>query len=478
MTTIEVRASTTVPAGATLTDRPITTEEVAGVDEATARFFAQVGFEGNAGQVVVERGPVEGPVDVIVGLGPSAQVDAAVLRNAAAAVVRQSSRHESMATTLVEHRHGVSLADATDAVVRGLVLASYRYDQFKDAPDSERLRRATVVGAGVDDHLASAVATADAVAFTRDLVNEPGGSLVPARFADVVSARARSAGLEVEIWDNARLEAERMGGILAVNQGSEHEARLVILRYRPDGASAEVALVGKGVTFDSGGLSLKSATNMANMKVDMGGAAAVAGAMCALADAGCEVAVTAYLALTDNMTGPDAQRPGDVFTARNGTTVEVLNTDAEGRLILADALALAAESTPDAVIDAATLTGSASAALGLDYTALFVNDDRLAERLSNAADAEGEFVWRMPLHEKYRAQLDSNVADLKNIGSGAYGGAILAALFLAEFVGDVPWAHLDLGLSVASDVDSGLRRVGATGALTATLISALGDWTR
>ncbi len=480
MSLIDVRAAQAMPGGVTLSDRPMTTEDVEAVDAATARYFEQVGFDGSVGQVVTERGPGEGTVEIIVGIGPAGDVNADALCKAAAAVVRAAKHHEAIATTLVEHRHELSVGRATDAVVRGLSLASYRFDRYKDRDESDRLRRATVVDAegGASEHLAVALARVNAVAFTRDLVNEPGGSLTPTRFVELVSERALAAGLEVEVWDNETLRAERMGGMLAVNQGSEHEARLLILRYEPEDTNEapEVALVGKGVTFDSGGLSLKSPTNMMQMKVDMGGAATVAAAMCALPDVGCDVSVIGYLALTDNMTGPDAQRPGDVFTARNGTTVEVLNTDAEGRLILADALSVAAEAEPGAIIDLATLTGSASAALGLDYAALLSNNDDLADWVGAAAEVEGERVWPLPLHDGYRSQLDSQIADLRNIGTGPYGGAIVAALFLEEFVDDVPWAHLDLGLSVMSEKEDGPVVKGATGNLTLSLITLLTHW--
>ncbi len=321
------------------------------------------------------------------------------------------------------------------------------------------------------------MARADAVAFARDLVNEPGGSLTPDRFATLVVDRAEQAGVDVEVWEHDRLVAERMGGLLAVNQGSHHPARLVILRYQPDGASGQVALVGKGITFDSGGLSLKTAAGMEKMKIDMAGAAAVAAAMCALPSTGCSVGVTAYLCLTDNMTGPDAIRPGDVFTARNGTTVEVLNTDAEGRLVLADGLSLAAESDPDAIIDFATLTGAATVALGAQYAAVFATNDELYQQIADNAEQAGELVWRLPLVDAYRTQLDSTVADIKNVGAKPQGGAILAAMFLQTFVGDVPWVHVDVGLSVFADAEDGPRQVGATGGMTATLISLLGNWT-
>jgi leucyl aminopeptidase len=284
--------------------------------------------------------------------------------------------------------------------------------------------------------------------------------------------------VRVSVWDKERIEAERLGGLLAVNKGSELPPRMLFLTYKPSGRKpkAEVALVGKGITFDSGGLSIKTAAGMATMKCDMAGAAAVLAAITALPALDAPVAVTGYIPLTDNMTGGNAQRPGDVFTARNGKTVEVLNTDAEGRLVLADALSLAAETKPNAIIDIATLTGSASVALGTGIGALFSSDDRLGGRLDDAAGRVGEKLWRLPLPAEYRPQLDSVVADLKNIGAGPYGGALLAGLFLQEFTDGRAWAHIDMGLAAMTEQDRGLEVKGATGFGVRTLIDVLVNW--
>jgi leucyl aminopeptidase len=237
-----------------------------------------------------------------------------------------------------------------------------------------------------------------------------------------------------------------------------------------------VALVGKGITFDSGGLSVKTTTGMMTMKIDMAGGAAVLATMSVLAALDVEVAVKAYIPLTDNMINGDASRPGDVFTARNGTTVEVLNTDAEGRLVLADALSLAAEKSPDAMIDIATLTGSVTGALGTSYAGLMGTDEALVERIESASANTGERVWHLPLPDDYRTSLDSAVADIKNVGSGPYGGALVAGLFLKEFVGDVPWAHIDLGMSAFTEVDEGLLTKGGTGSGVRLLADVLANW--
>ena len=333
-------------------------------------------------------------------------------------------------------------------------------------------------GRGVRSALSVANAVSDAVLLARDLGNEPGGSLTPEVFVARARKAASGTGVRVSVWDEERIRTERLGGLLAVNQGSESPARFLTLTYSPKDRKpkGKVALVGKGITFDSGGLSLKTATGMMTMKIDMAGGAAVLAAMTALSAAKVGVAVTGYIPLTDNMTGGNAQRPGDVFTARNGKTVEVLNTDAEGRLVLADALSLAAEAEPDAIIDIATLTGSASAALGTGYAALMATDDKLATRLEDASASTGEKLWRLPLPTEYRSQLDSTVADLKNIGSGPYGGALVAGLFLKEFTAKSPWAHIDLGLSALSDSNRGVIVKGGTGFGVRVLIETLRNW--
>ncbi|MGF1598283.1 MAG: leucyl aminopeptidase [Acidimicrobiales bacterium] len=474
-----VTAATSVPRAATAVDHPVASDELDDLGPAARRAAELQGFEGKPGQCLVLTPADEGPIEVLVGIGPRADVGPGVLRTAAAAFARSVKRHKTAATTLVGQSEEGWRDEAAAAVVEGFRLAQYRYRAFKTGPDKVVTEKVTVVlsGRGAKAAVERAVAVADAVELARDLSNEPGGSLTPEAFADRAREVAQAAGLKVTVWDERRIAREKLGGVLAVNQGSTHPPRFVRLQYTPTGrARARVALVGKGITFDSGGLSLKTAVGMAQMKVDMSGGAAVLAAMSALATVGAPVAVEGFIPLTDNMTGGDAQRPGDVFTARNGTTVEVLNTDAEGRLVLADALALAAEGEPDAVIDIATLTGSASAALGTAYAAVMGNDDEVVARLEAAAARTGENIWRLPLPEEYRSQLDSSVADLKNIGAGPYGGALVAGLFLSEFVDDRPWAHIDLGLAAMADNDEGINAKGATGFGVRLLIDTLANW--
>jgi leucyl aminopeptidase len=475
-------AAPSVPRAATAVDRPVASDEVDQLPTELQRSATLQGFDGKVGQILLMANGAKGPIEVLVGIGPRADVSPTTLRKAAAAFARAVSKHTAVATNLAAELDD-DRSSAIAGVVEGIRLATYRYTPFKSKKSKKdagpKLERVSIVvkGRGTKAEVVRASAVVDAVELARDLGNEPGGSLTPEAFAARAKEVGGAAGLKVTVWDERKIVREKLGGLRAVNQGSTNPPRLVRLRYTPAKRSkGTVALVGKGITFDSGGLSLKTATGMSTMKIDMSGGGAVLAAMTACAAADVPVTVEGYIPLTDNMTGGDAQRPGDVFTARNGKTVEVLNTDAEGRLVLADALSLAAEDKPDAIIDIATLTGSASAALGMSYAALMATDDQLAARIEDASARSGEKVWRLPLPEEYRSQLDSTVADLKNIGSGPYGGALIAGLFLREFVGDGPWAHIDLGMSAMTDSDSGINPKGATGFGVRLFLDLLANW--
>jgi leucyl aminopeptidase len=292
-----------------------------------------------------------------------------------------------------------------------------------------------------------------------------------------LEARAREIadvnGLECTTKDENDLVAGGFGGIAGVGQGSAQPPRLIELHYAPEGATEKVVLIGKGITFDSGGLSLKSATSMEQMKTDMAGAAAVLGAISACKRLGIGEEAVALIAAAENMPSATSIRPGDVLRHYGGKTSEIVNTDAEGRLVLADALAYASEQRPAAIVDVATLTGAIKVALGAKSTGMFSNDDALAGELSAAAEDAGERVWRLPMYDDYRRELDSEVADLKNTG-GRWGGSILAALFLREFVGkEIPWAHLDIAGAARAENAYDEVTKGGTGVGTRTLISFL-----
>ncbi|MDP1819342.1 MAG: leucyl aminopeptidase, partial [Acidimicrobiales bacterium] len=369
----------------------------------------------------------------------------------------------------------VEPAVAAQAVVEGLVLGGYEYTALKTNATPAQLARVVLVGAAAGKRVQTAVDRAlvvtRAVGFVRDLVNEPGGTLTPTKLAQQAVRAGEEAGFGVTVWDEKGIRAERLGGLLGVNRGSTQAPRFLQLTYEPERPRGTVALVGKGITFDSGGLSLKTGEGMIGMKGDMGGGAAVLGAFMAIAALGARTRVLGFIPLTDNMTGGDATRVGDVLTIRNGTTVEVLNTDAEGRLILADGLSLASEAAPDAIVDIATLTGACMVALGDRTAGLMGNHRGWIDQVRAAADAVGESVWPLPLPRYLRSKLDSDVADLKNITNTRYGGALSAGLFLQEFVGEgIPWAHLDIaGPSDASDVDGEIVK-GGTGFGVRTLV--------
>src|SRR5438105_10636065 len=278
----------------------------------------------------------------------------------------------------------------------------------------------------------------------RDLVNSPAGDMTPTRLAEVATEIGEREGLEVYVLDEVAIANEGLGGLMGVARGSAEPPRLIELVYEPPGARGTVALVGKGITFDSGGLSIKTAEGMETMKTDMSGAAAVLATMSLLPALAPKVKVIGSVPTTENLPGGRAIKPGDVLKIRNGKTVEVLNTDAEGRLVLADGLSLAVEAGVDAIVDLATLTGACMVALGRKIAGLMGNHDAWVEQVGAAAERAGEKLWPLPLPDDYRKKIDSEVADIKNTGGDRYGGALTAGLFLREFVGDAPWAHLDI----------------------------------
>ncbi len=476
MSTLTLAAS--VPKSATAHDEPVASDQLESLGADLQRACDIQGFEGKVGQTMLVPGAAGEPLRVLVGVGPAADVDEAALRSAGAAFVRAVKGQQAVATTLVEAAGELDPALALRAVAEGVGLASHRYRAFKTGPN-EDLRKISIVARfkGARAAFTAASAVVEAVRLARDLGNEPGGSLTPNVFAAKAKEAGTTAGLKVTVWDEKRIAKERMGGVQFVNQGSTHPARFVTMQYTPKGKpTANLMLVGKGITFDSGGLSIKTGAGMMTMKIDMAGGAAVVAAMTLLPVLGAKAAVTAYIPMTDNMINGDASRPGDVFTARNGKTVEVLNTDAEGRLILADALSMAAEKKPDAIIDIATLTGSVTAALGTAYAGVMGSDQDVVDRLMASSAATGEQLWQLPLPPEYRKQLDSVVADMKNIGAGPLGGALTAGLFLKEFTDDVPWAHIDLGMSAMSDGEDGIVTKGATGACVRLLAHVASNW--
>jgi leucyl aminopeptidase len=357
------------------------------------------------------------------------------------------------------------------AVVEGVLMARYRYRVFVDKASEAHLTHLTLVTA--KDRVRAMTAGAErgqvlavAVNTARDLCNAPGTHLTARRYARVAAAIAKESGLAVEVFDEAQLAALGCGGLLGVNAGSGEPARMIKLTYSPPTKrpSGHLALVGKGIMYDSGGISLKPSDAMhAAMKLDMSGSAAILGAMSTLRDLGCRTQVTGYLMCTDNMPSGTATRLGDVLTARGGKSIEVVNADAEGRLVMADGLVLATELTPppDAIVTIATLTGAAMRTFGSAMAAMLANRPDLARQLEAAGLATDEPVWELPLIREYRSQLDSAIADIKNMG-GENAGTITAGLFLEEFVAGLPFGHLDICGPMMTSTDQSWRSIGAT----------------
>jgi len=426
------------------------------------------GFSGAAGQAVVVQthGLIPVPYVLVVGVGDGTGPQP--WQQLADLVVRKGRE-------LKARRARVALcgdewpAVALETLAEGLWLASYSFDELKSKRASRANGLAEVVitatrrlpewtAALKRGHLLAA-----ATCYARNLINWPAAIVTPAYLAAEARALARTQGVRARVMDERAMARAGMGALLGVAQGSAQAPRFIELVFRPRGrVRRTVALAGKGVTFDSGGLSLKPADAMQAQKRDMAGAAAVLGVMSVLRDLGLPLEVRAYVPATENMPGGRALKPGDVVRAYDGTTIEVLNTDAEGRLILADALAYAAERRPDVLIDLATLTGTVRTALGTRYAAVMGTDPALVQALIAAGKACGENLWELPLPPEYRSDIESSVADLKNVGEGA-AGTIIGGLFLKEFTGGVPWAHVDFSSTVVSDKGFACHPRGATG---------------
>jgi len=436
-----------------------------------------MGFTGEKNQVVTF--PSNGLVkaDRVVAVALPETPTAEDLRRAAGRAIRSVKNVKSVAIAL--HPAGV---DEVAAIAEGVHLAAYAFTAFKSAPSTKdkkpvELSKVTVLSAFARQKAATqaveaAAVVAEAVNIARDWVNTPPGDLRPPAFADAIGTHAGS-DVKVTVWDEKRLAKEKCGGLLGVGQGSEAPPRLVRLTYSPARAVAHVALVGKGITFDSGGLSIKPGASMQTMKCDMAGAAAIAAATVAIARLGLPIAVTGFACLAENMPSGSAARPGDVLTMRNGTTVEVHNTDAEGRLVLADGLCLAGEAEPDHVIDVATLTGAAVVALGNYTSGVLGNDDAFIGQVLEASQTAGESMWHLPITEEMQGLVrSSSIADIRQHNPKPAGGTLFAAAFLREFVPEgLPWAHLDIaGPAFNEGSASDYTPVGGTGAGVRTLV--------
>jgi leucyl aminopeptidase len=438
-------------------------------------------FNGSEGSALLHStgGAIPAAHVLLVGMGDTKEIDTNTWRKAAARSRREASAVGATNIAFFFAPQNESAAAAA-AIVEGMLLASYQFNKYrsnsKPAADLESVtlfKPGLTRSTAMEQSVRAVEQIVPGVLLARDLVNEP-PSITTARFLGEQAARqCRGRGLSVEVWGKKKIETMNLAGLLAVNRGSSEEPRFITIHYKPSAkAQKKVFLIGKGITFDSGGLSLKPSKSMETMKLDMAGGAAVIGTMSRLPYLRPNVEVIGYIPTTDNLPGGNAQKPGDVIRYLNGKTMEVLNTDAEGRLILADALALAAKQRPDCIINLATLTGACMVALGAEVAGIFSNDQSLADNVIRCARESGEKLWQLPLVKEYREEIKSSIADIKNIG-GSHGGAIIAALILQEFVADVSWAHLDIAGPAFTERDTPICPRGGTGFGVRTLLKLL-----
>ncbi|HTX33419.1 MAG TPA: leucyl aminopeptidase [Bryobacteraceae bacterium] len=418
---------------------------------------------------------------LLTGAGKREKFTAAELRKLAGSALRhlKSKSIRKMALAL---EGDLATEDNATAAVEGAILGDFEPDRYKTSGDHKTVESFTLVAppeaAGIEEGAARGRIVAEAQNYTRSLVNEPANRLTPQKLAEAARETAAQFHLECQVLDTARMTELGMGSLLGVAQGSDEPPALIEMHYRPEGGGdglPHLGLVGKGVTFDTGGISIKPAEGMEKMKYDMGGGAAMIGAMRALAQLKPPIPVSAYIPAVENMPGSRAQRPGDIVTAMSGKTIEVINTDAEGRLILADALTYARRQGCTHLVDAATLTGAIVVALAHINVGLFANDDGMRDRVLNASKAAGDRMWPMPLEEEYKEYLKSAFADLANVG-GRWGGAITAAWFLKEFAEDTPWVHLDIAGTAWLDDAKPFLAKGPTGVPVRTLVQLAMDW--
>jgi leucyl aminopeptidase len=439
------------------------------LDSATGGLVAKLREAGDLTGKHLDLVPVLNPTGIaakrllLVGLGKRDDATRGTVHDAAAAAARHATGNK-----LGTLAFAMPAPEFTLAVAVGLAQGCQGPGVRKNMPSRFAPERLVLVG-GDEAALPRARAEAKALWLARELVNAPPCDLYPETFAAVAAESGRTHGFEVEVWDESRLAAECMGSLLGVARGSERPPRLAVLRYNGNPGGPTLGLVGKGVTFDSGGLSLKPTDGMVDMKCDMAGAAAVLAGVQAIADLTLKVNVLGVLALVENMPSGTALKLGDVLTARNGKTIEVLNTDAEGRLILADALSYAAEQT-DRLVDFATLTGACLVALGTETAGLMTNDDAWGDRILAAVRAAGERAWKLPMDASYDALIKSKVADMRNTGGGRWGGAIAGGKFLEQFVGGAKWVHLDIAGPAWAENETPALDPGGTGSMVRAIV--------
>jgi leucyl aminopeptidase len=457
------------------------------LDGAISRVIADGGCRGKDGELTLIHtlGKIPSPRVLVAGLGKADKFTLDKVRTISAGAARYLRRARCQTFASITHGAGIAGLDpeaCAQAIAEGTLLGLYQFGRHKKPPEDETEVtevalvefdevRLDALRRGVE----RGVTLAEAANFARDLANEPSNVLTPTELASRAQGWAQAAGLECEVFDKAWMEQQGMGALLGVAQGSAQPPKFIVLRYK--GGGQHLALVGKGITFDTGGISIKPAQGMEEMKGDMSGGAAVIAAMGAIARLKPKIDVTAVVPATENMPGGSAIKPGDVLRAMTGTTIEVINTDAEGRLILADGLGYARQQSPTAIIDVATLTGAISVALGNVAMGAMTNNEPLYARVQRASEASGEKVWQLPMYDEYKEQIKSDVADIKNTG-GRGAGSITAAFFLKEFVDDTPWVHLDMAGVDFYEKEKGIIVKGASGIPVRTLVHLALDLAR
>ncbi len=465
------------------------------VDEALGGRIRQViqagDFKGKKGELLVLYPGDALPAKrvLVAGLGPREKFNLEVARQVSAKVAQRARDLGVRHYHTVVHgagQGGLEVAEAAQALVEGAILGLYRFEEYRteDEAKGKQVEELTLVE--FDEGRATQIAlgaqvgrtVAEATCFARDLINQPPSALTPRILATRAQKMAEEHGLQYKVLDENRMRELGMGALLGVARGSDEPPRFIIVEHNADRQDLPtLVLVGKGITFDSGGLSLKTSESMRTMKGDMAGAAAVLGALRAAADLGIPLHVVGLIPATENMPSGKAYKVGDILRAMSGKTIEIVNTDAEGRLILADALAYAAQYKPEAVVDIATLTGACMVALGREAAGLMTEDDDLAQRLTAAGEATGERLWRLPLWEEYRSYIESDVADMRNTGKERWGGAITAAMLLREFAQGYRWAHVDIaGTSFVEDSKNPYRPAGGSGFGVRLFVQFLRDW--
>lgn len=453
------------------------------LDGAITHLITAGEIKGKSGELTLVHslGRIPASRVIVAGLGKQAEFNVDSIRRVSAEASRFARGKAARRVATIVHGGGVGGIDprkAAQAITEGAILGLYRFRRhISKEPDNGDLQELLIVErdearrADLEKGCGVGKVIAESVTFARDMVNEPANFMTPTDMADIARKLAGECGLELVVLERSHAEEMGMGGLVGVSQGSHEDPKFIVLSYKGDaGSQRTLGLVGKGITFDSGGISLKPSEDMGEMKGDMAGGATVMAVMWAVGRLRPKINVTAVVPATENLPGGSALKPGDIIKAMNGKTIEIISTDAEGRLILADALSYAVKNGLSPVVDVATLTGAVRVALGDVTVGVFSNDEELSKKVMTAAGEAGERMWQMPMFEEYKEQYKSDVADVKNTG-GRYGGAITAAQFVGEFAGDTPWVHLDIAGTSLAKKEKGYVVKGATGVGVRTLVN-------